>query len=417
MGEGEIMGRAKVGDIALRVASVLIAILLWVVAMNEDNPTIQDTITGIPVKLVNMDSLAQSKLIFMGAEDAFKVKLYVEGKEKDIEALKLKPESIVLEADLSTSGLAKGNNTILFEIKKKPDGINIPLNQPMYINVELDELVDKVFPVEVAISGPAKPGYALQPETVEPQQVMLHGAAKYIGSVNKVQAKVDASNATTDITTSVALQVLDAKGSIIPDKQVSCDPKSVNVVVPIKKAKEVPVVLRTTGSLPQGVTIRGDFVINPATVSITGDESVVNSIDSIDTVPMSLSGITQSTTRQVRLSIPAGVTVLDDIQTVNVGINVDRTITKTFTVPVRYENLPDGLKSTPAADNINVTLSGQESALNNLSSDSIMAVVDLSGVAAEDAEYEFTPVVTPPDGFTIAGPIGKIKVKITKKQG
>lgn len=420
MEEGEIMGRLKIGDIALRILSVIIAIFLWVAAMNQNNP-MQAAQVSVPVKLINTEILAQHDLVLAKPDEDFKAVLNVQGREKAIRELQAKPGSIVLVADLSKSAnsLRKGTNFIPFEIKSAPADIKIPEEiQLKFLQVDLDEIVTKTLSVITKITPPNKPGYAAQGYTVTPAQVMVRGASGSVGSVSSVEAVVDASGDTTDVTKSVPIQFKDSKGNTIVDKNLSCDPPNVNVTIPIKKAKEVPVVVRTTGNLPQGVTFKGDIIPNPLRVSVTGDESIVNAINSIETMPVNLNGITQNTTRTVRISVPAGVTVLNNVQTVTVEINIERTISRTLSVPVTILNLPDGLKAELVTNNINVTLTGQESELSGLGPSSIVVNVDLSSAPAEDGEYVFTPQVTPPAGFNLSGyEPTKVRVKITRKQG
>lgn len=406
------MDKTKASEITVRVVAIIISFILWMYVNAVENPERQVEISGIPVKLVNIESLAQSGLVLMGNADDYTVKLTVKGRSQDV--LKLKTQDFKLEANLGNGYRVKGINSILVELKDKPSDIEIP-NQPVYISVELDELVVRNFPVNIKVEGTAKEGYANLQPTVKPEEVILKGAAKYMGSVNSVVANVDVKEAVADVQTSMPLQVLDKDGRSVPG--IESTPRTVDIVVPVKKAKQVPITVKTVGSLPGGVFMLGTSAA-PDKVSITGDDEVVNNIDSIETMPVSLEDIRSNTTKAVGLNLPAGAVLINKIDTVNVNIAVETTVTKDFNVQVNYNNLPGGLTADILTNTISVTVSGRESTINRVASGDMSATINLEDAPEEDGEYEYTPDITLPAGVDVVGiNPPRVKVKITTKQG
>lgn len=423
------MDKAKTREMIFRILSVIIAFIAWMYVTNFENPEKEIVITNIPVKLINVDSLTQSNFVMIDNGSGNVVKLTIKGRSKDVNAVR--PEDFKVEANLGSGYRVKGINSIPVEIKEKPSGIEIP-NQPVYTDLELDELVSKSFLVGIEVTGEARAGYSNLPVSVKPSEVLLKGASRFIGSVNSVIAKVDIGDAAADINTSKPLQALDKSGKAIygqildkNGKPVTGDviditPKTVDVTIPIQRSKDVSIVVRTTGKLQSGIFKRGDITASPSRVTIIGNDSVINAINSIDTLPVNLDTVTSNVSRAVKLNIPPGVSIANNIQAVNVNIFVESMINRAFTVPVNYFNLPEGLKADLLTNNIVVTITGQESALNSLSAAEITAMVDLSTAPAEDNEYEFTPKISFPQlqDFVIKDiSPPKIRVKITKKQG
>lgn len=406
------MDKTKTRDVTVRIFAVLISLILWLYVTSVQNPEITTDVPNIPVKLVNTEALQDAGLIMVDPRTEYSVKLSIKGRSKDV--LQLKPQDFKAEANLGNGYRVKGVNSILVELKEYPKDIQIP-NQPIYVSIELDELVQRNFPVNIQVEGGTLEGFASLPASVKPAEVILKGAAKYIGRVHSVVARVDMKDSSADIETSMPVQILDKDGKAVPD--VECTPKTVDISVPVKKAQEIPINITTAGSLPPGVFLMGTSV-NPAKVSITGDERLISQIKAIDTAPVSLEGINSSTTRSVRLNLPPGIIMLEKIETVDVNIVVETTISKVFNVQVNYTNLPGGLTADLLTNTISVTLSGQESVINKIIASDITAVIDLGTAPAEDGEYEYTPKLTFPDGLDIkeVDP-PKIKVKITKKQG
>lgn len=412
MGVGEIVDKAKRQEITFRVLAAIIALFLWMYVTRIDNPPAQVEITGIPVTIVNEDALAQSGLVLIKDKSDYTINLVIRGRNKDVNAVK--PSDFRVEANMANGYFRKGTNSVLVDIKGAPQNIDIP-KQPFYINVYLDELVQKSFPVKIQTNISTRTGYAaVPPGSIKPVEVILQGASTYMGSVNTVVASVSATDAYSDVVKSVPVQALDKNGNIITG--INIMPNTVDVVIPVKRAKDVPVNVKQSGRLPDGVFLKSiDFT--PNKVTLIGDEKIINSIKSIDTEPINLGSISSSISRNVKLVLPTGVTLANNAApNVNVNINVESSISKSFSVPVRIVNLPGELNAELLNNNISVTLTGQESFLSGISASDISAAIDLS--SAVEGESEYTPKISVPSGFSVSSvDPAKVKIKISKKQG
>lgn len=412
MGAGEIVDKTKREEITFRILAVIIALFLWMYVTRVDNPQTQIEIDGIPVTIVNEDALAQSGLILVKDKSDYTINLTIGGSTKDVNSVK--PSDFRVEANMANGYFRKGTNSVLVEIKDWPKNIDIP-KQPFYINVYMDELVKKSFPVTLQANIDTKAGYAaVLPGAMKPNEVVIQGASSDIGSVNTVVASISAVDATSDVVKSVPVVALDKNGATINGLTIT--PSTIDVSIPVKRAKDVPVNVKQSGKLPGGVYLKS-IAASPGKVTIVGDEKTLNGIKSIDTEPVSLSDVTASTTKVAKLVLPGGVTLANNAGTdINVNITVESSTSKTFGVPVTTVNLPDGLTAALSSNTINVTLTGQESALNGVSAADIKAVVDLS--SASEGEGDYTPKVTAPSGFSIdAVDPAKIKITISKTQG
>jgi YbbR domain-containing protein len=375
---------------------------------SELNPIRNYDVVNIPVKIVNAEALGQLGLIMMKSEDT--TKLTIKGRSKDV--LAAKSTDFKAEADLSGYRV-KGNNSVLVNILDHPKNVEVP-PQPIYITVELDELVEKAFPITVKPDINYKEGYiATTPAEYSPKEAILRGASRYIGSVNTVSASYSVKDVAADIKTSIPIQVLDKSGNSI--KEIEVNPKAVDITLDVQRAKQVQVNLRQTGKLPSGVYMKS-IAVTPDKITLIGDEGVINGIKSIDTEYVSLDDVTANVTKIVKLNLPPGVKTSDGSTSVSVDISVEGTISKAFNIPVNPVNLVSELNADLLTNTISVTLSGRESEINNLISANITAVVDLAGVV--EGEHDLTPKITAPQGFEIKDiSPSKIKVKITRKQG
>ncbi|HBM80241.1 MAG TPA: hypothetical protein DD426_05305 [Clostridiaceae bacterium] len=408
------MGKAK--DITLRVLAVLISIILWVYITNVENPEREVEISNVPVKIVNIDSLSQANLTPVSKINDITVNVTIKGRSRDV--LAVKPQDIKAEADMSSGTKTKGENSIPVTIKDKPIDIEVE-NQPLYITVELDDVVTKNTSVNIETKGQVKSGYVKLAATANPQQVTLSGASMFINKITSVVARADIKDASSTLSLSSTLQFLDKDGKLVTGNEyskITCNPQAVELTIPVKRAKDVPINIKQTGKLPQGVLLKG-ITSSVTKITITGDDSVINDIDSIDTQPVSLDSITSSITKTVKLSIPSGVMIVDNIKTINVSIDVESIVSKSFDdVQVKYINLPPGLTASETpVKTVKVTLSGRQSALSSVSDTDISASVDLSGAPADGGQGDYTVTVNAPDGLTVTSVSPeKVKVNITK---
>ena len=63
-------------------------------------------------------------------------------------------------------------------------------------------------------------------------------------------------------------------------KNVTVEPQTVNVVVPVKKTKKVAIKVETTGNVAYGGILKSVEAV-PSTIEIAGDEKVLESINEI----------------------------------------------------------------------------------------------------------------------------------------
>ena len=94
------------------ILSVVIALILWSYVIIQVNPTKKETISKIPVQLLNVQTLTARQLAISG-DGEYVVDVVVEGRRADI--VKIKSEDIVAEADLF--GWSKGENYIPVNVK------------------------------------------------------------------------------------------------------------------------------------------------------------------------------------------------------------------------------------------------------------------------------------------------------------
>ena len=117
------------------ILSIIIALLLWSYVIIQVNPTKEETISRVPVQLLNIQSLTARQLAIAG-DGEYMVDVVVEGRRADI--MKVSSEDIVAEADLF--GWSKGENYIPVNVKV-PAGLKLIEVRSAKIQVTIEDLV------------------------------------------------------------------------------------------------------------------------------------------------------------------------------------------------------------------------------------------------------------------------------------
>ncbi|CDF57666.1 CdaR family protein [Thermobrachium celere] len=354
------------------VLSVFIAFILWLYVMGEKNPVQIRTIEDIPVTLYNVENVKNSNLVMLPNQN-FTINLTIKGRALDV--FKVTKEDFKVEADMS-GYLKRGDNNIPVEIKKKPQGVEIVTDGIYpYIRVKLDNLVAKSYPVNINITGIPKEGYDTLEPVVRPSEIIVIGPEEYINKVSYVEGQVDVTGAFSDISNSIIVKAYDRERKQVSN--VETDPKYVDVLVSVKPTKEVPINVITKNTLPKGKVIKSINLSQPK-VYILGDVNVINKIKEIETKPIDLQQIGQSTSLQVELNLPKGVYVKSKDKSIQVDLVVENIIQREIKIPVLMKNQVDTYSYTLSQNEVTLTVRGSESQVNALDEKQLSYELDVS---------------------------------------
>ncbi|HEY5563613.1 MAG TPA: CdaR family protein [Clostridiaceae bacterium] len=371
-------------------------------------------ITGIPVKILNITSLTQAKLVFLPGQ-TLTVDVTIRGTEADL--LTIDKGDFVATADLSKYVFRKGQVPIPVEITKQPNNVSILNNLTLTVNGKFDELVQKTFHIVPRTTSKVNGGYIAQNAVCKPAEVIVSGAAQYIEGISNVVANYDAKNAIIDVNTVSTLQALNSADVPYKDTEVTIEPTTAEVMVPVKKIKTVNVNIKTKGSIGKDMVLKSLLPTNDK-VDIAGSTDALNSITGLDTEPIDLSAITNGKAVNAKLILPNGITIVSGDGTVTVNAVVSKIIQKNLNLSIALLNLSTGLTatfdppgSTPPKEIMVVT--GDANIINGLKDGDISCYVDLTNLVATPTPIELPVKFTLPDGVsTFSISITTVKVNI-----
>lgn len=393
----------------IKLACVIAAFFMWIYITNVENPIENYKVNGVPVKIINADALAQSKLALLSGGDQT-VTLTV--RCTNVEYIAIKPEQFSLVVDLSAYVLKKGENRIPVQIVKSPnpDNIKIVNSDNLWIQINLDDYAEKSVPLKVEAEGLQEGYYAPQPKLTM-TDVLVSGPQKYVSKVDKVIAKCDLKNAIANENFTLPLQAVTADETAVSEVKVK--PEFINVKMAIKKVKSVGINIKTKGNLSKNMVLRSVTCI-PDKIDIAGDEDDLRKVTSIDTEPVDIDKLSQGKSINASLVLPSGIYLVNSDGTVKVTGNFDKSIEKSMSVDIATQNASDSFSYTLSDTKVNIQVTGSEGTINGLSAGDITCIVDLSSLHEGDNNVPVS--ITLPDGVSkVSSSPETIKVVVKKK--
>lgn len=370
-------------NFGLKVISVVLAIILWVTIINVSDPSTPKQISGIPVNMLNQETLTEQGYTFNILEGNT-VTITVYGPKSIVDDLVA--SDFYASADFSTiSPLSDFVDINVQCVKAIPQSnLDITLKTTeVKLNVENREV--RNIDVEVLLTGTAAEGHVPGDYDISPISIKVTGAESEVSSIAKIVAEYDIEGASLDISDTVAVHLYDEDGNEISKKNLILSRDTIRLKVPILIKKKVPVNYAMTGSVKEGYKISNvSYSINE--VEIAGTQAVLDSISSID-LPADLINVTDLNTSAeytVRLShyVPSNVRILADDVVSEVKVEVEPLITKEFTVPtanIIIENENDLYNYGFTRENFTVKYTGLSSDIEKISTSDITAKIDVLG--------------------------------------
>lgn len=369
------MARIKNRNITIKIVAAFFAVILWTYVMSDVNPKITKEIENIKVELINLDTLELSGITLMEPKEVT-VKVKLSGRRKEL--IDITANDIIAQADLS--GYKEGSHRVDIEVRTHDSRIEVEDYYPKQVVFKFDKIVQKQKPIVLKFTGKEGIGYSAGKGIVKPSTVYIKGPRTWVNSVTNVIAYVNLDNSTEDIITSVPLKAVNDVGDEV--EGITKEPNVVDVEIPILKMKDVPIKPQIKGSPLIGYKII-NVIPQPDYVKIRGPEEVIKDIKAIETEPVNVDYIAKSISKITSLALPNGIEVVDANDSVNITVEVEKEVEKTFEFnidEISFSNLDSELEidKNKSEQKLRVTFKAVESTMNLLTKDDIKLSVDLA---------------------------------------
>lgn len=388
---------------ALKIISVLLGVLLFVVVHIDPETSPKTATTSIETQAIEAVTITTSGLdeekYVLTAMEPTVARLVVEGRLSSLYAAS--PADYIVSVDLSS--VKPGLQELPLSVKL-PKGVKEDELSPRRVTVQIEEIVKKSFDVQVITEGDPAEGHV-----VGTPEILTEGGGVVevtlpnddMDKVGLVAVTMDVASADKNVANKKAkVIVYDTDGQEIPNAIVQ--PSTLHVEVKVTLPfKQVPLQIRYTSSLSDDLSLVS-VKPNVDQVMVFAPQQELDAITVYDGVVLDLSKIKQSGIIKVK------ATPVDGIQDVNPGeieleIVVENTTTRTLSnVPIAIVGASDDLTShivTPASGTIDLTINGAESVLDEVTLEDVAVIANVTGLGAGthslSLELELPPYVQP----------------------
>lgn len=288
----------------LRIFALLLALSLYFYVGfeqkidNENNTPAADDVEII--KNVPLQAYYDNEnLIVSGLPET--VNVTISGPAKIVLKTKLNQDFTVY---VDLNDLMIGEHHVTIEHENISDKLEVSID-PVSVNISIEEKVTRQFDVEPEMnSSLLAEGYVLDDISVEPKTVNMTGPRSVMDSIKVVKATVaDRSDIKESFSAETPVRVLNGEANSV---DVLVEPANVTVNVSIKEySKKIPITLRETGSLPEGVD-QIELTTDTKEITVFGKKAIIDELTDL-VVEFDVADLTKSGTYDAKITLPEGL--------------------------------------------------------------------------------------------------------------
>lgn len=399
-------------NLGLKLASLLLAFVLWFLVAQIYDPKDTVTFNNIQVRLINTELLDEEGKVYEVLDNSNLVRVTVTGPQSIVKS-ELRRSDIVAEADMSkltdinTIAITYyceniGNDSV--EIKGNHDSVRL--------NVE--DKTSKWIKLESNTIGDVASGYMIGNVTLDQTNIEVTGPKSAISQVDHAGVDINVTDSTTSLSANVDIKLYDADDNELVLESVKKNVDSAYMTVEVLATKEVPVEIEYMGVPEDGYMATGEVESSVPTVRIAGTVSTLVGISAI-TVPedrMNITGQSDNLVDIINLKeyLPANVRLADKSfdGKITATVYIEPIVSKDLTVAaenISVTGVPDGMEAeiTSTAEEYNITVSGLSRDVSILHDSSVTGILNLTQWMEDNGVEELTPgTYTIPVTFNLA---------------
>lgn len=420
-------------NLSLKIASLVIAIVLWFIVVGITDPTVSSTYRNVQVKLVNASIITNNEKTLEVVDDSnILATVTVKAPRSVIRELGNSSENISAIADLTK--LSSDGTSIPIELSTvkyndKVESIKASENS-VYVNIEKKLTIQ--LPLVTTTSGSIESGYVVGEIVPSQNQVKISGPASVIEKINKAAINVEIAGFTDNISTLSDIVLFDSNGEEVSLHNLELNASSVRVNVEILATKRVPISYSVMGSPAEGYAATGEVECYPETLVVAGSKADINKIESIKipSAELNLTGQTDNLVAVLDASdyLPANVKLVESAYNGRVTITafVEKYIEQTYATylnSIKVDYVPVGYEAeiVSESDSVSFVLIGLAKDLEKVQMSQMDVRVDFSDYALStgieelsEGIYTLSLIMDLPDGVEMVEPV-KLLVKLTEQ--
>ena len=304
------MGKKLTHNLGLKILAVLIAGLLWLIAININDPVSQQSY-NVSVQIVNMNTLTDNNKYVEVLEGSDSVRVTVRAARSVLNELTDKNISAVADVNKMTEG-----NYIPIELSCTKNSVSDDdlKGDKDYVHVSVENIKRRQLPISVDVQGTPAENYMLGATNTAQNAVSISGPESIVDTVSTVSVDIDINNVNADVNISLPIHLYDTDGKEIIDKRITKNLDDVSTTATIWLIKSLPIEYGYAGVPADGYEVDGNLTSTISYISVAGKQSVLKNMQMID-IPeaIDITGATRSIEEviDIKKHLPDGVIIPD----------------------------------------------------------------------------------------------------------
>jgi len=372
----------KTNNLVLKISSLAVAFLVWIIVVNVSNPIVTRNIS-VPLNVVNANIITDAGKTYslMGANS---VTVSYEVRSRD--QSRISASDFNASIDLGDMYDITGAVPIAVEVVNNKDLIiGAVASKPSIVRVSIEDLQRKEFTLTTKITGTPSDGFSVGEVKLDKTNVVVTGPVSVIGQISQIGVEIDVTGLDSNESGRAELKYFDANGNafVISDNRVSKSFDNVGYSLVMLNGRTLALNFDVGGTAAQGYKFTGAESTTKS-IQVRGQPDVLEGLDSI-TVPASALSVEGATgdvniTVDIKNFLPANVTAVGDTK-VNVTLKVEALDKKSLTLTVNDLNIvgaKPGVATNIVPEKITVVVSGLSANLESVTNADLKATLDVS---------------------------------------
>ena len=406
------MNKKIANNLSLKILSVAIAILIWLLVVNADNPIVTKSFVIGDVQLLNEAYLDADGKMCMQDDKQESIRVTIKTNRKTL--YRITASDIKAVADLQQA-VSLNTDPVMVPItvscdKVLPDNIEVT---PQNLSIHIEDKDTQEFVVNVTTNN-TKPdkGYEVGTLTSNPEKLKITGPTSLINKIDKVNASVDVDGASEDVTEETDVKIIDKNGEEFTDTDMAyLNISKVSVTARLWKVRpEVRIKAEYEGTPADGYEVES-ISTTPNVISVAGSDEALSALEEQNntiTIPSSATDVSgKDSDYEVKINISDYLSqglklTSDSSEDVFVRVNIlpqGSSVCEVPTKNIKVENAPESMQVAFDTAKIEIRIKKTEEDLSDLKESDIKASIDLKNKT--EGSFEVPVKIEIPEGYEL----------------
>ena len=416
----------------LKLVSFLLAIMIWLVVTNINDPVAPLPVSDVPVTIINGDLITERGQVYSVLDNTDMIDTVTIYASRSIIDT-LDKSNVVAIADMRDL-TSVDTIPIKLSTNKYNDSLESIRGSIDSVKLSIEDKQTRSIPIRANVVGEVREGYILGDVSTEQNLIRISGPKSVVSQIAKAQAEVDVSGFISNIGADADIHLYDEEGNEIPSGGLERSISKVRVSVEILEKKTVPISYTVVGTPADGYQLTGESESTRNNVVIAGRSNVVQKIDMIE-IPegvVDATGATENVITLVDLKeyLPEGTILAEEAFSglINITVYVDQEVRRLLTEAVRdirINGVPAGFEAeiTDPEEYCSIALLGLASEMGEIDLNTLEVSVDVAAwLGTEEIEelesgyYRIPISVSIPENSAVVWEELEVLVHITEAE-